>query len=381
MTRQISFDLESLSLEPNAMILAIGAVEFDAATGELGNTFYRTIDITAKGGGGVMDPATVKWWVNQSRAARERIFADPEAVPLAQALIDFSEWLGFDDSLPEGEYPDVKLWQRGDRDSLWLTSAYEGLNLARPYRYNQVADQRSITDLFPSEWFVWDGTAHDALSDAILQAEHLAKALRVIQPAIASIVEQTFRVRESLKPEHRRSVPAHDRVNETSAWHKAAATGESLTDMDAEGLEKVRQDTLMMGYTCGLTRVDEAVDNIRRRAMQLYPYAEIPQRDKDLDDAFTDFTYEELILDHLTPENKAKVDRELEELSAKPLADEGDPLAFEEVPPCVNLVDTAKDALSMENQRIVPCSLPRADCCICGAPDHGMPCPTTAPKS
>lgn len=347
MTRQISFDLESLSLEPNAMILAIGAVEFDVATGQLGNTFYRTIDITAKGGGGVMDPATVKWWVNQSRAARERIFADPEAVPLAQALIDFSEWLGFDDSLPDGEYPDVKLWQRGDRDSLWLTSAYEGLNLARPYRYNQVADQRTITDLFPREWFVWDGTAHDALSDATIQAKHLLQALAVMQPVLA---------------------------------HAQRQVDEREDPVDSgEGL-KVRQDTLMMAYACGLTTVGEAIANIRQHSTMMYTYAEIPTRERELMDAFLGYTGEELVLDCLLPENKAKVDRELEELSAKPLADEGDPLAFEEVPPCVNLVESAKDALSMENQRIVPCNPPLTDCFICGelGGHNGLPCPRTA---
>lgn len=293
MTRQISIDLESLSLEPNAMILAIGAVEFDVATGQLSNTFYRTIDITAKGGGGVMDPATVKWWVNQSRAARERIFADPEAVPLAQALIDFSEWLGFNDSLPDGEYPDVKLWARGDKDGQWLDCAYDGLQLAKPYQYWQLENQRTITSLFPKDWFVWDGTAHDALSDATVQAKHLMQALAVMQPVLDHAQKQVA------EREEYRMTPEEERLFE------------------------VHQDALMMAYACGLTRVDEAIDNIRRHAMQLYPYGEIPQREKDLLDAFAGYDGNELVLDYLTPENKAKVDSEMEELAAKPLADEG----------------------------------------------------------
>lgn len=299
MTRDISIDLESLSLEPNAMILAIGAVEFDVATGELGNTFYRTIDITAKGGGGVMDPATVKWWMEQSQEARDRIFADPEAVPLAQALIDFSEWLGFDDSLPDGEYPDVKLWQRGDKDGQWLACAYDGLNLQLPFRYWQLNDQRTITNLFPQDFFDGAGVAHDALSDATIQAKHLMQALAVMQPVLDHAQRQVD------EREDHRLTPEEER------------------------LFAVHQDTLMMAYACGLTRVDEAIDNIRRHAMQMYPYAEIHNREKDLVDAFTGYEGSELVLDYLTPENKAKVDRELEELSAKPLADEGDPLAFD----------------------------------------------------
>lgn len=188
MTREISIDLESMSLEPNAMILAIGAIEFDRVTGQLGNTFYRTIDITAKGGGGVIDPSTVQWWMNQSQLARDRVFADPESVPLAQALIDFSEWLGFDESLPEGEFPDVHLWQRGDKDNQWLTCAYEGLQLAMPYRYNQISDQRTITNLFPKGFFDYgDSVAHDALSDATAQAEHLMQAFAVLEPVLGQV--------------------------------------------------------------------------------------------------------------------------------------------------------------------------------------------------
>ncbi|WP_055128442.1 3'-5' exonuclease [Pseudomonas mediterranea] len=353
MTRDISIDLESLSLEPNAMILAIGAVEFNRTTGELGNTFYRTIDITAKGGGGVMDPATVKWWMEQSQEARDRVFADPEAVPLAQALIDLSEWLGFDDTLADGEYPDIRLWQRGDKDGQWLACAYDGLNLNIPYRYNQISDQRSITDLFPQEWFVWpERVEHDALSDAMLQAEHLAQALAVIQPVIDAAV--------AAKAEEYRLTPEEER------------------------LFAVHQDTLKMAYACGLTRVDEAIDNIRRHAMQLYPYPEIPRREKDLEDAFVGYEGSELVLDYLTPENKAKVDRELEELAAKPLPDEGDPLAFEEVPPC-DLAGPAKEALKPENQRVVPPEPAeyRCECYVCGEPNghSGMPCPKMKPTA
>lgn len=196
MTRHISFDLESLSLQPNAMILAIGAVEFDVVTGQLGTHFYRTIDITAKGGGGVIDPSTVKWWVNQSLEARNRAFADPEAVPLAQALIDFSEWLGFDDSLAEGEYPDLQMWARGDKDGQWLACAYDGLGFKLPYQYWQLNDQRTITNLFPKKFFDYgdsvahDALAHDALADATAQAKHLIQALTALGTVTRPLHEQ-----------------------------------------------------------------------------------------------------------------------------------------------------------------------------------------------
>ena len=40
----LAIDLETLSLEPNAHILSIGAVFFDPATGEMGDSFYVEID-------------------------------------------------------------------------------------------------------------------------------------------------------------------------------------------------------------------------------------------------------------------------------------------------------------------------------------------------
>lgn len=185
MTKHVSIDLETLGKNPQAMILSIGAVEFDPHTGEMGDTFYRVIDLEAPGGG-VMDASTVLWWMRQSAPAREALFGpNVERVPLQQALVEFSEWLGFNDDLPEGqEYPNVHLWQRGDKDAQWLTSAYEGMGLKTPFPYWVVSDQRTLcrwVPVPPSDCPERTCVEHDALADAVHQAHWLVAVFKQLK--------------------------------------------------------------------------------------------------------------------------------------------------------------------------------------------------------
>lgn len=176
--KDISFDIETLGIGPEAMILSIGAVKFDRVTGELGEEFSRVIDITDPLGGGTIDASTVVWWMDKPQAVRDAVFGkEVERVPLRQALAEFSEFIGFTEDLPDGEYPDVQLWQRGDKDNQWLTSAYAGMQLQLPYHYGQVSDQRTLCDLFTP--FLPDqdeGQWHCALYDARYQAQCLVAA-------------------------------------------------------------------------------------------------------------------------------------------------------------------------------------------------------------
>lgn len=188
MTQHISFDLETLGTGPRARILSIGAVKFDphagaAAPNKEADTFYRVID--QEQGGGDIDASTVAWWMRQSQHARDCIFGEGvERVPLAQALVEFSEWLGFTDDLPEGEMPDVHLWQRGDKDALWLTSAYEGMGLKLPFNYWAVSDQRTLCRWVPGSEQARAGTYHNALDDATHQAACVCAAFRSLTPAL-----------------------------------------------------------------------------------------------------------------------------------------------------------------------------------------------------
>jgi hypothetical protein len=179
--QDVSFDLETLGTKPEALILSIGAAKFDRDTGVISDEFYRVIDIEAPGGG-VIDASTVAWWMRQNQEARDAVFGEGvERVPLAHALVDFAEWLGFNDDLPADQpYPNVHLWQRGDKDALWLTSAYEGTGLKVPFPYWAVSDQRTLCRWVPCREVPRAGVYHNALSDAIHQAAYIYEAFQTL---------------------------------------------------------------------------------------------------------------------------------------------------------------------------------------------------------
>lgn len=276
MRQKISVDLETLGNGPQAMIVAIGAVKFDAFGGA-GETFYRVVDLDAPGGG-VMDISTVLWWFRQSEEAR-RVFTDPELerLPLMNTLVEFSEFLGFTDELEEGKYPDIELWQRGDADHRWLTSAYQGVGLKEPYGFWQWKDQRTFCDRFKDRLPPRTGVAHNALDDAIYQAQCIV--------AVESWLRSVGAVND------RKPIPVVS---------------------SEETLLKVRTQCLEMGYSCGLATVGEAMDNVVTHALNLWPYDEIAVRQAELYRAFVGIDPSTEVAELLGPDRCAALDKEMD---------------------------------------------------------------------
>ena len=70
-------DIETMGKNPNAPIVAIGAVLFDPVAGELGNQLYVKVNLEdAVRTGGVMDASTVLWWLQQDDAARVELLRE-----------------------------------------------------------------------------------------------------------------------------------------------------------------------------------------------------------------------------------------------------------------------------------------------------------------
>lgn len=73
----VMLDLETMGNGPDAAIVAVGAIEFDATAGTLGRTFYRGVNLeTSVRGGGKIDASTVMWWLRQNDEARKGICGD-----------------------------------------------------------------------------------------------------------------------------------------------------------------------------------------------------------------------------------------------------------------------------------------------------------------
>lgn len=178
MTLNVMLDLETLSIQPDAAIISIGAVKFDPCgdIGRLGdpsNTkykpFYANIDFhsVVSEHGFRADGATVRWWMSDqvSQAARDSLFKDP--MPLEVVLSNFWEWYG-----PES----VPTWGNGANfDNTILRTAFEKLGATCPFKFYHDRCFRTVKALFPSVEYVKPVLAHHALSDAEAQAIHLQK--------------------------------------------------------------------------------------------------------------------------------------------------------------------------------------------------------------
>ena len=171
--RDCMLDLETMGNGPDAAIVAIGAVMFEPGAG-LGRRFYAEVDLGSSVlGGGVMDASTVTWWLKQSDAAREPITSG-RGLEIFTALSDFSAWLR------EAASGDALVWGNGsDFDNVILSSAYRRAEIERPWKYHANRCFRTLKALHPGIPYKHTGTAHNALDDAISQAQHACKLLEV----------------------------------------------------------------------------------------------------------------------------------------------------------------------------------------------------------
>jgi len=165
-------DLETLGNGSNSVIIAIGAVKFDPRTGrvgELADRFYTNVDPQSCVEAGLqMDVSTVMWWMSQSDAARAAVTKPGRQ--LAEALAEFSKWLP----------ADACVWGNGATfDNVILANAYRALRLPQPWKHWNDRCYRTLKNLHPDiKAPARQGVAHNALDDAVFQAEHACAILR-----------------------------------------------------------------------------------------------------------------------------------------------------------------------------------------------------------
>lgn len=160
----IMLDLETLSTDPNAMVIAIGAVAYGAHDEEV-NSFYAAIDIKY-GALGTICPDTVAWWMSQSDEAR-LVFSKEMAVRTqAEALADFATWMH--------QFKGANVWGNGvDFDNVILRNCYKMHHMQTPWHYRQNRCYRTIKNMFPNIPYTRVGVHHNAVDDARTQGQHL----------------------------------------------------------------------------------------------------------------------------------------------------------------------------------------------------------------
>lgn len=171
----VMIDLETMGVNNNAAIIAIGAVAFDFE-GNLGPEFYEVIDLQSSvENGGVMDAPTVLWWMKQSDEARKEF--EREGLLEYVVLEHFADYLmDFDNN--------IKVWGNGASfDNVILTNAYTRWVMETPWQYYNDRCYRTMKNLHPEIMMEREGTHHNALADAISQAKHLQRIMNHVNGA------------------------------------------------------------------------------------------------------------------------------------------------------------------------------------------------------
>jgi hypothetical protein len=166
------FDLETLDVKPSAVILSLGAVKFDPRQQGIDPNAERLslrIDIDSQSTiGRTISEDTIAWWATQSKEAQDAAFGEHDRVSLEEAIEQFHKFV----------WNSERVWSQGSFDVNIMEHLYT--NLGKPYawQYWQVRDSRTLFDFVDG---AMDRTKHhNAVEDAIAQAEAVQRALRKI---------------------------------------------------------------------------------------------------------------------------------------------------------------------------------------------------------
>ena len=166
------FDLETLDVKPSAVILSLGAVKFDPRQQGIDPNAERLslrIDIDSQSTiGRTISEDTIAWWATQSKEAQDAAFGEHDRVSLEEAVEQFHKFV----------WNSERVWSQGSFDVNIMEHLYT--NLGKPYawQYWQVRDSRTLFDFVDG---AMDRTKHhNAVEDAIAQAEAVQRALRKI---------------------------------------------------------------------------------------------------------------------------------------------------------------------------------------------------------
>jgi hypothetical protein len=163
-------DIETLGRDYNSVVVSVGAVMFDAENGVHEDaTFYEEIDpVSCQEHGLTIDAGTLGWWLT------ENLDEAPDVIPggrkLERVLTDFN-----------------RFYARNNVDAVWakspifdlqmLETAFDVTDKRTPWSFWETRDVRTFLTIDDVE--TDSETAHNALDDAIAQAESVATIARL----------------------------------------------------------------------------------------------------------------------------------------------------------------------------------------------------------
>lgn len=175
----VMVDLETLGTAQDAIFPVIGACVFSLKTGKITDTFYEYVNQKDQQDlGRTTTPATIKWWTEQSDAAKKEMIQPGR--PFTTVMEEFTKFI------PKN----ALIWGNGATfDVSMLENAYRMLGLPIPWMFWSVRDVRTIVQLAqetprPHRVEKCDvpfvGVPHRADDDAVHQATYVAKMYQAI---------------------------------------------------------------------------------------------------------------------------------------------------------------------------------------------------------
>ncbi len=167
----IMLDVETLAIDPKAVIVSIAAVKFSFDHDET-QDFYTNVDPRdGKSLGLIIEQDTLDWWKLQKPEATKAWMKDGKSVSYAMGALN--EFLG--------DVKGLNVWAQGiDFDFPILKSSYDAVGLAAPWKYWAQCDSRTIFTVakFNTKNAPRVGNYHDALGDCHTQISWLKKLLK-----------------------------------------------------------------------------------------------------------------------------------------------------------------------------------------------------------
>lgn len=187
MTKHFMVDIETLSTAVNAVVLSIGAVEFDPSTGNIEREFYRELRLDMQRDRHISGD-TVQWWAKQlTENNADNILTNPNSKKLDPhnavfSLAEFLKCSTYGVTTPE-EYENIEVWACDpDFDLAILSNLYESLYLVVPWKFWNTRSVRTVRMLnkIAGIEVPKSPVTHNALEDCIRQAREVSGLLSTL---------------------------------------------------------------------------------------------------------------------------------------------------------------------------------------------------------
>lgn len=190
MNKHFMVDIETLSTAVNAVVLNIGAVEFDPLSGKILREFYHELDLSEQPGRHI-DINTVQWWFKQCQENPANFDLvtkhNREKDSVMFVLHKLGEFLngGIEYAMTRVEgYEKLSIYACDpDFDMAILNDLYKDNGLPLPWRYSELRSVRTIRELVKITGMEvpHQEANHNALDDCIRQAKEVSYFIANLQ--------------------------------------------------------------------------------------------------------------------------------------------------------------------------------------------------------